>query len=143
MDLVAGLKKEQMIADLRGGISVLMHAYGGSGSSSGMDWFVVVEHLEDDTRVVGVENTRGDMVMGDCMSDVNNEVTEADAKHIALMDPRFTQMTIDMFRLAIGELELLGPCSPVVDHAVDMARHLKKRWDGGMENGAAQAAGHR
>lgn len=133
-------EREKAKAALKEGVRVLMRAYTASGNSSGMDWFVAFDRSDGDTRVAGVENKNGDTVIGDCMSDVNNEVSEPDARHVALMDPRFTRMVLDMFRVAIEDIDLVGPGSPVIEQAVRMAEHLAKRWNGGMENEQPQAA---
>lgn len=113
---------------LREGVRVIMRAHTGSANSSRTEWFVAGEVLEEDTRIVGVVDDQGSMVMGDCMSDVNNEVTEAHARHVALMDPRFMWMILELFRRAIEEIDLIGLHSPVVQDAVAMARHLGKKW---------------
>ena len=126
-------RREVARATLREGVRVLMRAYTGSGNASGMDWTVAREHLEGDMQVVGVEGEDGSLVVG-------GEVASANAKHVALMDPRFMRMVLDMFRLASEEIDFLGPRSPVVDHAIGMAGHLSRKWNEGMCSGQPQTA---
>lgn len=133
-------KDASVKAELKEARRILMRAYIASGNASGMDWFVATERTEDDARVVGVMNGRGDMVMGDCMSDVNNEVTTADAQLIALFDPRFARMMIDMFQTAMDQTDLLGWADHFVLHATRMARHINEKWNGGVKDAGTQAA---
>ena len=119
---------------------ILTRLYTVSGNDSGMDWQLAVEESEDDRRVVGVMNERGDMVMGDCMSNVNNEVTVADAQLIALMDPRFVRMVIDLFNSALEEIDRYGAFEHLVIHARRMAQKIVKQWEGGVNNEQPEAA---
>lgn len=128
--------KEAAKATLKEGVRVLMRAYTASGNVSGMDWSVAREHSEGDMHVVGVEGEDGSLIAGD-------EVASAIAKHVALMDPRFMRMVLDMFRLASEEIDFLGPRSPVVDHAIRMADHLGRKWNEEVGNGQSQAARNR
>lgn len=121
-------------ADIKAARKILMRLYTVSGNESGMDWQLAVEEAEDDRRVVGVMNERGDMVMGDCMSDPNNEVTVADAQLIALMDPRFVRMVIELFNLALDEIDHFSAFERVVLHARRMAQKIVKQWEGGVRN---------
>jgi|EndMetStandDraft_3_1072993.scaffolds.fasta_scaffold116921_3 hypothetical protein len=118
--------------EIRAARKILMRLYTVSGNDSGMDWQLAVEEAEDDRRVVGVMNERGDMVMGDCMSDPNNEVTLADAQLIALMDPRFVRMVIDLFNAALEEIDRYGAFEHLVIHARRMAQKIVKQWEGGV-----------
>jgi hypothetical protein len=118
--------------EIRAARKILMRLYTVSGNDSGMDWQLAVEEAEDDRRVVGVMNERGDMVMGDCMSDPNNEVTLADAQLIALMDPRFVRMVIDLFNAALEEIDRYGAFEYLVIHARRMAQKIVKQWEGGV-----------
>jgi hypothetical protein len=118
--------------EIRAARKILMRLYTVSGNDSGMDWQLAVEEAEDDRRVVGVMNERGDMVMGDCMSDPNNEVTLADAQLIALMDPRFVRMVIDLFNAALEEIDRYGAFEHFVIHARRMAQKIVKQWEGGV-----------
>jgi len=121
-------------SDIRAARKILMRLYTVSGNNSGMDWQLAVEKAEDDRRVVGVMSERGDMVMGDCMSDPNNEVTVADAQLIALMDPRFARMVIDLFNSALEEIDRYGAFEHLVIHARRMAQKIVKQWEGGVSN---------
>jgi hypothetical protein len=118
--------------EIRAARKILMRLYTVSGNDSGMDWQLAVEEAEDDRRAVGVMNERGDMVMGDCMSDPNNEVTLADAQLIALMDPRFVRMVIDLFNAALEEIDRYGAFEHLVIHARRMAQKIVKQWEGGV-----------
>ncbi|WGV35743.1 hypothetical protein SEA_FRANKENWEENIE_50 [Streptomyces phage Frankenweenie] len=118
--------------EIRAARKILMRLYTVSGNDSGMDWQLAVEEAEDDRRVVGVMNERGDMVMGDCMSDPNNEVTLTDAQLIALMDPRFVRMVIDLFNAALEEIDRYGAFEYLVIHARRMAQKIVKQWEGGV-----------
>jgi hypothetical protein len=118
--------------EIRAARKILMRLYTVSGNDSGMDWQLAVEEAEDDRRVVGVMNERGDMVMGDCMSDPNNEVTLADAQLIALLDPRFVRMVIDLFNAALEEIDRYGAFEHLVIHARRMAQKIVKQWEGGV-----------
>lgn len=127
-------------ADIRAARKILMRLYTASGNSSGMDWQLAVEEAEDDRNVVGVMNERGDMVMGECMADSNNEVMVADAQLIALMDPRFVRMVIDLFNSALEEVDRYGAFEHLVIHARRMAQKIVKQWEGGVNNEPAKAA---
>jgi len=126
-------------ADIKAARKILMRLYTVSGNVSGMDWQLAVEEAEDDRRVVGVMNERGDMVMGDCMSDPNNEVTVTDAQLIALMDPRFARMVIDLFNAALEEIDRFGAFEYLAIHARRMAQKIVKQWEGGVNNEPSQA----
>lgn len=121
-------------SDIKAARKILMRLYTVSGNNSGMDWQLAIERAEDDRRVVGVMNERGDMVMGDCMSDSNNEVAVADAQLIALMDPRFVRMVIDLFDLALEEINRYGAFEHLVIHARRMAQKIVKQWEEGVKN---------
>lgn len=121
-------------SDIKAARKILMRLYTVSGNNSGMDWQLAIERAEDDRRVVGVMNERGDMVMGDCMSDSNNEVTVVDAQLIALMDPRFVRMVIDLFDLALGEIDRYSAFEHLVIHARRMAQKIVKQWEEGVKN---------
>lgn len=125
---------EAIRSDIKAARKILMRLYTVSGSNSGMDWQLAIEEAEDDRRVVGVMNERGDMVMGDCMSDPSNEVAVADAQLIALMDPRFVRMVIDLFDLALEEINRYGAFEHLVIHARRMAQKIVKQWEEGVKN---------
>lgn len=126
--------------EIRAARKILMRLYTVSGNDSGMDWRLAVEETEDDRHVVGVMNERGDMVMGDCMSNPNNEVTVADAQLIALMDPRFVRMIIDLFNSALEEIDRYGAFEHLVIHARRMAQKIVKQWEGGVNNEPGKTA---
>lgn len=125
---------EAIRSDIKAARKILMRLYTVSGNNSGMDWQLAIEEAEDDRRVVGVMNERGDMVMGDCMSDPSNEVAVADAQLIALMDPRFVRMVIDLFDLALEEINRYGAFEHLVIHARRMAQKIVKQWEEGVKN---------
>lgn len=126
--------------EIRAARKILMKVYTASGNSSGMDWQLAIEEAEDDRHVMGVMNERGDMVMGECMADSNNEVMVADAQLIALMDPRFVRMVIDLFNSALEEIDRYGALEHFVIHARRMAQKIVKQWEGGVNNEPAKAA---
>jgi hypothetical protein len=134
MAVIDMAEAEAARSEIRAARKILMRLYTVSGNNSGMDWQLAVEETEDDRRVVGVMNERGDMVMGDCMSDPSNEVAVADAQLIALMDPRFVRMVIDLFDLALGEIDRYSAFEHLVIHARRMARKVVKQWEEGVKN---------
>ena len=95
--------------------------------TSGRGWRLAIETVgdEQERRVVGVESSSGTMVMGDCMSDVNNEVTTGDARFIALVDPS-TAFYFSALLEKGADLATDSPLFPVV-HTV--ALEINKKWD--------------
>lgn len=134
MAVIDMAQAEAARSDIKAARKILMRLYTVSGNNSGMDWQLAIEEAEDDRRVVGVMNEHGDMVMGDCMSDPNNEVAVADAQLIALMDPRFVRMVIDLFDLALEEIGRYGAFEYLVIHARRMAQKIVKQWEEGVKN---------
>lgn len=134
MAVIDMAEAEAARSEIRAARKILMRLYTVSGNNSGMDWQLAVEETEDDRRVVGVMNERGNMVMGDCMSDPNNEVTVADAQLIALMDPRFVRMVIDLFNSALEEIDRFSAFEHFVIHARAMAQKIVKQWEEGVKN---------
>jgi hypothetical protein len=95
--------------------------------ASGKHWRLAVELTgdEQEPRVVGVEDSSGVMVMGDCMSDVNNEVTVGDARFVAMMDASM----VDGFRMLMNFSASLEVDSPLISMAYSVAVMINKKWD--------------
>jgi hypothetical protein len=94
--------------------------------TSGRGWRLAIETTgdEQERRVVGVESSGGTMVMGDCMSDVNNEVTTGDARFIALVDPSVAFYFSDLLEKG-ADLATDSPLFPAV-HTV--ALEINRKW---------------
>lgn len=119
MGLMSQIKDEMELANRRI-LSTLMRTDGGS-------WRLAIETLgdEQERRVVGIEDSTGTMVMGDCMSDVNNEVTVADARFVAMFDPVILSAFRELFDLA--RREDVG--SPFFLPAYRLAEKINKKWE--------------
>jgi len=66
--------------------------------ASGTDWTLALTDggPEDGPGITGVMNEKQDLVMGDCMADVNNEVSDVDARYVAMMDPGFGALVVGL-----------------------------------------------
>lgn len=120
MGLMSQIKDEMELANRRI-LSTLMRTAGAGG------WRLAVETVgdEQERRIVGVEDNTGTMVMGDCMSDVNNEVTVADARFVAMFDPAILLAFRELFDLA--RREDVG--SPFFLPAYRLAEKINKKWE--------------
>jgi hypothetical protein len=97
------------------------------GATSGDGWRLAIELAgdEQEPRVVGVEDSSGTMVMGDCMSDVNNEVAVGDARFIAMLEGAVANGLRDILKLSRD----LKEDSPIFLTAYLTACALNTKWD--------------
>lgn len=95
--------------------------------ASGRGWRPAVETVgvEREHRVVGVESSDGTMVMGDCMSDVNNEVTTGDVRFVSLMDPGMAFYFSDLLDKG-ADLTVDSPLFPAIHLA---AMTINEKWE--------------
>lgn len=94
--------------------------------TSSRSWRLAVEQVgdEQERRIVGVESTGGTMVMGDCMSDVNNEVAIGDAEYIAVLDP-----DVAFYLCALLDGAADAPKgSPIFATAASVAFEINRKW---------------
>lgn len=113
---------------------IFMWLYIVFGNNFGMDWQFVVEEIEDDWCVVGVMNECGNMVMGDCMLDLNNEVMVVDVQFIVFMDLCFVWMVIDLFNLVLEEIDWFSVFEYFVIYVRVMVQKIVKQWEEGVKN---------
>ena len=94
--------------------------------TSSRSWELAIETVgdEQERRVVGVQSFGGTMVMGDCMSDVNNEVTVGDARFVTLMGPG-TAFYFSALLEKGADLAIDSPLFPIV-HTV--ALEINRKW---------------
>lgn len=112
------MRKEMLLARKR----ILL----GVGMAEGRDWRLAIEKVgdEQERHVVGVEDSRGSMVMGDCMSDPNNEVTVGDARFIAMFDP----IVMMWFAHLLGHSAELNEESNAFSAAYEISRQVNAKW---------------
>lgn len=94
--------------------------------TSSRNWELAIETVgdEQERRVVGVQSYGGDMVMGDCMSNVNNEVTVGDARFVTLMGPG-TAFYFSALLEKGADLAIDSPLFPIVHTA---ALEINRKW---------------
>jgi hypothetical protein len=95
--------------------------------TSSRSWRLAIERVgdEQERRIVGVESPNGTMVMGDCMSDVNNEVAIGDAEYITVLDP---DVAFYLCAVLEGAADSAPNGSPLLANASAAAFEINRKW---------------